>query len=68
MLFILDSTSRALSELRYLLMLIVFSTGLGSAVWAQVAPPANYDQKLGDVVVNATRSGTPLDQLSLIHI
>ena len=33
--------------------------------WAQIAPPPNYDQKLGDVVVNATRSDTPLDQMSL---
>jgi len=33
--------------------------------WAQIAPPPNYDQKLGDMVVNATRSGTTLDQMSL---
>jgi iron complex outermembrane receptor protein len=33
--------------------------------WAQIAPPPNYDQKLSDVVVNATRSGTTLDQMSL---
>ncbi len=33
--------------------------------WAQIAPPPNYDQKLGDVVVNATRSDTPLDQMPL---
>ena len=32
---------------------------------AQIAPPPNYDQKLNDMVVNATRSGTPLDQMSL---
>jgi outer membrane cobalamin receptor len=32
---------------------------------AQIAPPPNYDQKLGDVVVNATRSGTPLDEMPL---
>jgi len=32
---------------------------------AQIAPPSNYDQKLSDVVVNATRSGTALDQMSL---
>ena len=32
---------------------------------AQIAPPPDYDQKLSDVVVNATRSGTPLDQMSL---
>jgi len=32
---------------------------------AQLAPPPDYDQKLSDVVVNATRSGTPLDQMSL---
>ncbi|QWD72757.1 TonB-dependent receptor [Polynucleobacter sp. UB-Raua-W9] len=34
-------------------------------VIAQIAPPPDYDQKLGDVVINATRSGTPLDQMSL---
>ena len=33
--------------------------------WAQIAPPPNYDQKLSDMVVNATRSGTTLDQMSL---
>jgi len=36
-----------------------------SAVYAQIAPPPDYDQKLSDVVVSATRSGTPLDQMSL---
>ncbi|WP_083564251.1 TonB-dependent receptor [Polynucleobacter sp. MWH-Adler-W8] len=35
------------------------------AVNAQIAPPPDYDQKLSDVVVSATRSGTPLDQMSL---
>ena len=33
--------------------------------YAQIAPPANYDQKLSDVIVNATRSDTPLDQIPL---
>ena len=33
--------------------------------WAQIAPPPNYDQKINDMVVNATRSGTPLDEMSL---
>ena len=33
--------------------------------WAQIAPPPNYDQKLSDVVVNATRSDTTLDQMPL---
>jgi outer membrane receptor protein involved in Fe transport len=32
---------------------------------AQIAPPPSYDQKLNDMVVNATRSGTPLDEMSL---
>ena len=36
-----------------------------SIVDAQIAPPPDYDQKLSDVVVTATRSGTPLDQMSL---
>ena len=33
--------------------------------FAQIAPPPDYDQKLGDVVINATRSDTPLDQIPL---
>ena len=33
--------------------------------WAQIAPPPNYDQKFSDVVVNATRSDTTLDQMPL---
>ena len=32
---------------------------------AQIAPPVDYNQKLGDVVVSATRSGTPLDEIPL---
>ena len=46
---------------RFALLLIVPS----AMSWAQIAPPPNYDQKLNDVVVNATRSGTPLDEMSL---
>ena len=38
---------------------------LTGQAWAQIAPPPNYDQKLNDMVVNATRSGTPLDEMSL---
>ena len=38
---------------------------LTSQAWSQIAPPPNYDQKLNDMVVNATRSGTPLDEMSL---
>jgi len=38
---------------------------VNSKAIAQLAPPPDYDQKLSDVVVNATRSGTPLDQMSL---
>ncbi|QWD95880.1 TonB-dependent receptor [Polynucleobacter sp. MG-6-Vaara-E2] len=34
-------------------------------VQAQVAPPPDYDQRLGNVIVNATRSGTPLDEIPL---
>ncbi len=32
---------------------------------AQIAPPPDYNQKLSDVVVSATRSGTPLDEIPL---
>jgi len=41
---------------------LIFQVGVA---WAQIAPPSNYDQKLNDMVVNATRSGTQLDQMSL---
>ena len=43
--------------------LVLSSQALSS--WAQIAPPVNYDQKLSDVIVNATRSDTPLDQMPL---
>jgi len=46
---------------RFALLLIVPSV----MSWAQIAPPPSYDQKLSDVEVNATRSGTSLDQMSL---
>lgn len=39
--------------------------GTSTTVLAQIAPPPDYDQKLGDVVVNATRSDTPLDRMPL---
>ena len=45
-----------------LLVGLIFQVGV---TWAQIAPPPNYDQKLNDMVVNATRSGTTLDQMSL---
>lgn len=32
---------------------------------AQIAPPPDYDQKLKNVTVSATRSGTPLDEIPL---
>ena len=41
---------------------LIFQVGVA---WAQIAPPSNYDQKLSDMVVNATRSDTPLDQIPL---
>jgi outer membrane receptor protein involved in Fe transport len=45
---------------------LVFTCLLHSACsWAQIAPPPNYDQKLNDMVVNATRSGTTLNEMSL---
>lgn len=49
--------------LRYLLAF--FLAVASSAAICQIAPPPDYDQKLSDVVVNATRSDTPLDQMSL---
>ena len=50
---------------RYAHVLIPLFLLLTSQAWAQIAPPPNYDQKLNDMVVNATRSGTPLDEMSL---
>ncbi len=50
--------------LRKLVLATLFISPL-SITWAQIAPPPNYDQKLNDMVVNATRSDTPLDQMSL---
>ena len=41
---------------------LIFQVGVA---WTQIAPPSNYDQKLSDMVVNATRSDTPLDQIPL---
>ena len=37
----------------------------GASAQAQIAPPPDYDQKLSNVVVSATRSGTPLDEIPL---
>jgi len=45
-----------------LLVSLTLQVGVASA---QIAPPPDYDQKLGDVVVNATRTDTPLDQIPL---
>ena len=36
-----------------------------SQAYAQIAPPPDYDQRLANVIVNATRSGTPLDEIPL---
>ena len=36
-----------------------------SDVLAQIAPPLNYEKNLSDVIVTATRSDTPLDQVPL---
>jgi len=38
---------------------------IGTGAQAQIAPPPDYNQKLSDVVVSATRSGTPLDEIPL---
>jgi iron complex outermembrane receptor protein len=44
--------------------ILIFSVVSRSA-YGQIAPPPNYDQKLKDVIVDATRSGTPLDEVPL---
>jgi iron complex outermembrane receptor protein len=41
------------------------ATLMSTGVYAQIAPPPDYNQKLSDVVVSATRSGTPLDEIPL---
>ena len=49
-------------------MSIAIAMLLGStfvSVYAQLAPPPDYDQKLKSVTVTATRSGTPLDEIPL---
>ena len=38
---------------------------MSASTQAQIAPPPDYNQKLSDVVVSATRSGTPLDEIPL---
>ena len=38
---------------------------ISSGAQAQIAPPPDYDQKLKDLVVNASRSDTPLDRMTL---
>ena len=44
---------------------ILIGMGLGESIsWAQIAPPLNYGQKLSDVVVSATRSGTQLKEMT----
>ena len=40
------------------------STLLSASAHAQIAPPPDYDQKLGDVVVSATISGTQLKNMT----
>jgi len=37
---------------------------LGSTASAQLSPPSDYGQKIGDVVVSATRSGTELKDMT----
>ncbi len=48
-----------------ILVMVLFSAVQVRMAVAQIAPPANYDQKLSDMVVNATRSDTPLNQIPL---
>ncbi|OWS71040.1 TonB-dependent receptor [Polynucleobacter campilacus] len=49
------------ASVNVLLGAILISTG----TQGQIAPPPDYNQKLSDVVVSATRSGTPLDEIPL---
>ena len=42
----------------------LFGSLLLSSPQAQIAPPPNYDQKLSDVVVSATRAGTQLKDMT----
>ena len=55
---------RQRTHLKFCLSILIALATSGRVI-AQLAPPPDYDQKLSDVVVNATRSGTPLDQMSL---
>jgi iron complex outermembrane receptor protein len=45
--------------------MIFASFWMSASTQAQIAPPPDYNQKLSDVVVSATRSGTPLDEIPL---
>ena len=47
------------------LVMVLFSVLQVRMAVAQIAPPTNYDQKISDMVVNATRSDTPLNQIPL---
>ena len=37
---------------------------MSTGAQAQIAPPPNYDQKLADMVVTATKSGTALKDMT----
>jgi iron complex outermembrane receptor protein len=45
--------------------MLLGSIVITTSAQAQIAPPPNYDQKLADVVVSATRAGTPLNEIPL---
>ncbi|QWD71884.1 TonB-dependent receptor [Polynucleobacter sp. UB-Raua-W9] len=44
--------------------MLVGSFLINASVQAQIAPPPNYDQKLSDMVVTATKSGTTLRDMT----
>ncbi|QWE20078.1 TonB-dependent receptor [Polynucleobacter sp. AP-Kolm-20A-A1] len=45
--------------------MIFGSAFVAIGVQAQIAPPPDYNQKLSEVVVNASRSDTPLDRMTM---
>jgi iron complex outermembrane receptor protein len=45
--------------------MLIGSIPISHDVRAQIAPPPDYDQRLSNVIINATRSGTPLDEIPL---
>ncbi|MBT8604854.1 hypothetical protein G6662_09770, partial [Polynucleobacter paneuropaeus] len=58
MLYTIKSSMARLAAMGLILSLPYVANG-------QIAPPLNYEKNLSEVIVTATRSDTPLDQVPL---